>query len=287
MGQDSLNRARSISGTKAVVGTGTSTTSSAWTYDNKGKVTNLSAPSSLNRTRQDCINLCEMRGEGFHAISYEQSKDLANIIMELVGNRDIQAVCGRGCGVGYTTGGQTLNGVNINVLGNRTEENTSSGNGNLMFGIQNFVACNYEWMSHVAVNVKSFADWKAKKCPTDEGSYPTDAWWHICDVQTDTERVVQGINNSSQSGYCIGRVRFGRYMDYVPGKVTNDNSAFNKNYSDCAYYSHSRCRVVGRAGYSALASGGLVCSNAGNVSSYSYTGSGSRLAFSGKIEFVK
>ncbi len=287
MGQDSLNRARSISGTKAVVGTGTSTTSSAWTYDSKGRVTNLSAPSSLNRTRQDCINLCEMRGEGFHAISYEQSKDLANIIMELVGNRDIQAVCGRGCGVGYTTGGQTLNGININALGNRTEENTSSGNGNLMFGIQNFVACNYEWMSHVAVNVKSFADWKAKKCPTDEGSYPTDARWHIYDVQTDTERVVQGINNSSQSGYCIGRVRFGRYMDYVPGKVTNDNSAFNKNYSDCAYYSHSRCRVVGRASGGASAYGGLVYSGADGVSSYSGAFGGSRLAFSGKIEFVK
>lgn len=286
MSRDGLGRARSISGNKAVVGTGTSSTSSEWTYDSNGKITNTSVPTSLNLTRQDCINLCEMRGDGFHAISYEQSKDLANIIMEIVGNRDIQAVCGRGCNSGYTTGSQSINSTNINSHGNKTVKNTASGNGNLMFGIQNFVGCNYEWMSHVAINVESFVDWKSKKCPTDDGSYPLDARWHIYDVQNDTERVVQGINNSSQNGYCIGRVRYGRYMDYVPGKVTSDNSAWNKNYSDAAYYSHSRCRVVGRACVSAVASGGLVFSYTGYVSSYSVTSGGSRLAFSGIIEIV-
>ena len=287
LGQDGLGRARSVSGTKAVVGTGTSTTSSEWTYDAQGRVTNRSVPANLNRTRQDCINLCEMRGEGFHAISYEQSKDIANIVMELVGNRDIQAVCGRGCGAGYTTGTQSINGKNINEHGNKTLENTASGNGNLIFGIQNFVACNYEWMAHVAVNVASFKDWKAKRCPTDDGTYPLDARWHIYDVQTDTEREVQGINNSAQSGYCIGRVRFGRFMDYVPGKVTNDNSAWNKNYSDAGYYTHGKCRVVGRASSHANAHGGLVFSDAGSVSAHSVTLDGSRLAFSGPIEFVE
>lgn len=207
--------------------------------------------------------------------------------MELVGNRDIQAVCGRGCGAGYTTGTQSINGKNINEHGNKTLENTASGNGNLIFGIQNFVACNYEWMAHVAVNVASFKDWKAKRCPTDDGTYPLDARWHIYDVQTDTERVVQGINNSAQSGYCIGRVRYGRHMDYVPSKVTNDNSAWNKNYSDAAYYTHGRCRVVGRASFYAYAHGGLVYSSADNVSAHSHTSYGSRLAFSGSIEFVE
>lgn len=298
MGQDGLNRARSISGTKAVVGTGTAATSGAWTYDTAGKVTNLSVPSGLNRTRQDCINLCEMRGPGFHAISYEQSKDLANIIMELVGNRDIQAICGRGCGSGYNTGSQTISGYdyrtpdasavskNINAHGNKTLVNPSNNSGNLMFGIQNFVACNYEWMDHVAVNVSSFKDFKAKRCPTSESSYPVDARWHIYNIQTDTEREVQGINNSSQSGYCVGRVRFGRFMDYIPGKVTTDNSAWNKNYTDAAYYVHDKCRVVGRASSFANAYGGLVCSSAVNVSAYSGTFNGSRLAFSGEIVFA-
>lgn len=283
MGQDALGRARSISGTKAVVGTGTSTTSGEWTYDKNGKVTNITPPANLNRTRQDIINLCEMRGEGFHAISYEQSKDLANIIMELTGTRDIQAICGRGCSAGYTCGGQTLNGKNINLWGNKTVTGVTTNVGNLMFGIQNFVACNYEWMAHVAMNVSSFKDWKAKKCPTEDTSYPLDTRFRIYDVVTDTERSVQATPQGS--GYCISRVRHGRYMDVVPGKTSSDNSAWNKNYSDKWEYSNGRCRVVGRAVSGAVAYGGLVYAYAHNVSSSSYTSYGSRLAFSGKIIF--
>lgn len=283
---DALGRPRSISGAKAQVGDGASGSSSAWTYDAEGNVTNLNAPTGMHRTYLDFISMCEMRGKGFHSISYEQSKDLANIIMELVGNRDIQAICGRGCGAGYTCGAQTINGKNINAWGNRTLVNTASGVGNLMFGIQNFVACNYEWMAHVAVNVPSFKKWKADKYPTDgDSSYPVDARWHIYNRQTDTEREVQGVNISSQSGYCIGRVRYGRFMDYVPAKMTSDNSAWNKNYSDGAWYTHAKCRVVGRAVSSANAYGGLVYSYASFVSSYSYTSFGARLAFSGEIIF--
>lgn len=283
---DALGRPRSISGAKAQVGDDNSTTSQAWTYDAQGNVTNLTVPTGLHRTYLDFINLCEMRGKGFHSISYEQSKDLANIIMELVGNRDIQVICGRGCSAGYTCGAQTINGKNINAWGNCTLVNNSSGAGNLMFGIQNFVACNYEWMAHVAVNVPSFKKWKADRYPTDgDSSYPVDARWHIYNSQADTEREVQGVNISAQNGYCIGRVRFGRFMDYIPAKMTSDNSLFNKNYSDGAWYTHAKCRVVGRASSNAYAYGGLVCSSAVGVSSYSYTHFGARLAFSGEIVF--
>lgn len=283
VGIDALGRARSVSGTKAAVGDGTASTSPDWTYDKNGRVTNITPPTGLHRTRQDFINLCEMRGEGFHAISYEQSKDLANIIMELTGTRDIQAICGRGCSVGYTCGSQTLNGKNINAWGNRTVTGVTSNVGNLMFGIQNFVACNYEWMAHVAMNVSSFKDWKSKKCPTEDASYPLDTRFRIYDVVTDTERSVQATPQGA--GYCISRVRHGRYMDVVPGKTSSDNSAWNKNYSDKWEYSNSRCRVVGRASGSAYAYGGLVCVYANYVSSHSVTFYGSRLAFSGKIIF--
>lgn len=280
---DALGRPRSISGAKAETGDGKSTTSQAWTYDAQGNVTNLTAPTGLHRTYLDFINMCEMRGKGFHSISYEQSKDLANIIMELVGNRDIQVICGRGCSVGYTCGAQTINGKNINAWGNCTLVNNSSNDGNLMFGIQNFVASNFEWMAHVAVNVPSFKKWKADRYPTDgDSSYPVDARWHIYNTQTDTEREVQGINASD---YCIGRVRFGRFMDIIASKLTTDYSMWNKNYSDSLYYIHAKCRVVGRAHSSSSASGGLVCSDLVSVSSKSYTNRGARLAFSGQIVF--
>lgn len=299
MGQDGLYRARSLSNTKAQTGTGTSTSWSGWTYDAEGNVTTQSPPASLNRTCLDCLNLCEIRGKGFHAISYEESKTLANIIMELVGNRDIQAVCGRGRGSGYTTGNTTINGSdvhdkfasavskNINAHGNKTIRNSASDVGNVMFGIQNFVACNSEWMSGLVVNAPTFKEWKKAKYPADDGSYPLDAIWHIYDHVTNTERAVQGINNSGQSGYCIGRVRHGRYMDVVPAKVTSDNSAWNKNYSDGSWYTHSRCRAVLRSGSNAIANGGLVYALANYASSVSSTNNGSRLAFSGAIEFVK
>lgn len=280
---DTLGRPRSVSGAKAQVGDGTSGTSSGWNYDAQGNVTNLSAPTGLHNTYLDFINMCEMRGKGFHSISYEQSKNLANIIMELVGNRDIQAVCGRGSSFGYTCGSHVINGKNINAWGNCTLKNSASSVGNLMFGIQNFVACNYEWMAHVVVNVPSFKAWKAARYPTTGGSnYPIDARWHIYNIQNDEERVVQGANIS---GFCIARVRYGRFMDTIPAKMTTDDSAWNMNYADGGYYIHDKCRVVGRAYYSAYANGGLVFSLAHYVSSSSYTYFGARLAFSGEIVF--
>lgn len=280
---DALGRPRSISGAKAQVSDGTNVSSPAWTYDAEGNVTNLTAPTNMHRTYLDFINMCEMRGKGFHSISYEQSKNLANIIMELVGNRDIQAVCGRGCGSCYTCGTQTIQGKNINTWGNCTVVNPTSSVGNLMFGIQNFVACNSEYMAHVAVNVPSFKRWKADKYPTTgDSSYPKNARWHIYDYATDTEREVQGINAYN---YCIGRVRFGRFMDVIPSKCTSDNSAWNKNYSDTFFYEDTKCRVVKRASYNGYAYGGLVYADARFASSLSDGGCGSRLAFSGTIVF--
>lgn len=218
-----------------------------------------------------------MRGPGFHAIDYEMSKDVANLVMALVGDRDIQAQCGYGCGSDYITGSN-----NFNSFGNITRRYSGSNIGNIIFGIQNFVACCYEWMDNVAVNVQSYLQFKKNK-RVENASDPIDAIWHIYNPITGAERTVQGIN---QSGYCIGRVKFGRYCDVIASRVTSDNSKWNQNYSDGQWYSHSRGRVVGRAYYNANAVGGLVYANANYASSYSYTSYGSRLAFSGKIVIV-
>ena len=53
-----------------------------------------------------------------------------------------------------------------------------------------------------------------------------------------------------------------------------------KEYNDLD--DDAKCRVVGRAGGNASASGGLVCSCASGVSSHSFAGSGARLAFKSK-----
>lgn len=270
---DNLGTLRSISGKVTQRGTGTASTSNEWTYDSDGNLTNTYLPTgTLNYTVKDFMNLAKMKGDGFQLIDYEMSKDLANIIMAIIGDRDAQAVCGAGTSSTYTTG------TNWNTYGNQTYKNNTAIAGNLMFGIQNFVACCYEWMDNVAVNVASWKSFVKNKCLGVSGTDTVDHKWHIYDPVNDTERVVQGIN---ASGYCIGRVKFGRYCDVIASRVTSDNSNWNENFTDGQYYTADRGRVVGRAFCNADASGGIVYANAHYASSYSHAAYGSRLAFRG------
>jgi len=274
---DTLMRARSISGAKTKCGTGTSTTNADWTYDSDGNLSNASVPTStMNYTSQDFINLCKMRGEGFQAIDYEMSKDIANLYIATEGERDEQSLVGYGCGAQYTSGG-------FDSIGNANSVRGSSNNGNKILGLENFVACNYEWMDNVAVNISTWAAWvKVKRVASSD--FPIDQKWHIYDPKSKTERTVQGIN---ASGYCIARVKFGRYADTIASRLSSDNSKWNKNYGDVFYYINDRGRVVGRANHNANANGGLVYAVANFVSSFSDAHCGSRLAFRGAIEIVE
>ncbi len=280
MSVDALMRPRSISGVKTRTGTGTSTTNPDWQYDKDGNVRNASAPTStMNYTYCDMLNLCELRGKGYHAISYEISKDIANLVMALTGTRDIQAYAGYGCGSQYTTGAN-----NFNSYGKVTRKYTGSNIGNIIFGLQNFVGCNWEIMDHIAANVTSFTSFKKNKrvgIPTD----PINAVYHIRDPFTIEERTIQG--QSTNSGYCVARVKFGRFCDVIASRFSTDNSKWNKNYSDGQWYTADRGRCVGRSGLSAHSHGGLVYSYAVYASSYSYTHFGSRLAFSGNYEIIE
>lgn len=274
---DGLMRLRSISGVKSQVGTNTAQTSSEWTYDDNGKVTNVTAPNVKNFTCKDFMNLAMFRRNGYQAIDYEMSKDVANLVMALVGTRDIQAYAGYGCSAGYTTGANSLN-----TYGNQTRKYSGSNIGNLIFGLQNFVGCNYEWTDNVAVNVVSYKSFLKNKGVAIAADV-VDRFWHIYDPATDTERKVQACA-ASTTHYTIGRVRFGRYCDYIASRMTTDNSAYNQWYSDSYYYSGEKARVVGRGGHHANANCGLVFAYAHYASSSSYTDYGSRLAFIGKIE---
>lgn len=280
MSVDALMRPRSISGVRTRTGTGTSSTNPDWKYDSEGNITNASVPTStMNYTYADILNLIEMRGKGYHGISYEISKDIANLVMALTGTRDIQAYAGYGCSSQYITGQN-----NFNTYGKVTRKYSGGNIGNIIFGIQNFVGCNWEIMDLIAANVPSFAQFKKdKRIAT--SSYPIDAKYHVVrNYLTKEESVIQGLNTS---GYCIGRVKFGRYCDIIASRVTTDNSKWNKNYSDCQYYTHDRGRCVGRSYVGAYASGGLVYSHAINASSFSYAHYSSRLAFSGNFEIVE
>lgn len=278
---------RSVTGVAAKVGDANSNTYTGWTYETDGHVKPMDpldvADLNLHYTQKDFQNLAWLRGQGYQMIDYEMSKDIANLFYAIVGNRDAQAVCGQGRSVGSSSSNGYKNNYNSGYYDSIGKANSpwTSGSGNKVLGIEGFMACNTEWMDNVAVNIADYASFKKNKMNPTSGD-PADAVWHIFDPLTKTERTVQGVNVTS--GYCIGRVKFGRYADVVPSKITNDNSKWNQNYCDGFFYSHSSGRVVLRGGSSARAGGGVSYSVANNASSVSDTYGGARLAFRGSIE---
>jgi hypothetical protein len=275
---DSLNRMRSISGVQTRRGDGTSTTNADWAYDENGDLTNTIVPTStMHYTGTDLINLCRMRGKGFQAQDKNMENELAQIIYGIVGDRDIQAKCGYGCSSDYTTGAG-------NSYGNITYRGTSSGyRGNILFGIQNYIACDWENVDYCGVNISNYPAWRKGKYSEGDSSFPVDAKWHIYDPVTKTERVVQGLNSSN---YCIGRVKHGRYCDIIASKFTSDTSKWNQNYADKQEYNHSRGRLPRRAGGNAGAYFGLAYVYANGGGSVSYSNNGVRLAFRQKGAIV-
>jgi hypothetical protein len=274
---DSLNRMRSISGVQTRRGGASSVTNSEWAYDDNGDLTNTTVPTStINYTQVDLINMCRMRGKGFQSEDRNMENELAQIIYGIVGDRDIQAKCGYGCSNAYTTGAG-------NSYGNITYKGSSSGYiGNILFGIQNYIACAMEAVDYCGINISDFVSWRKGKYSESDSSFPLDAKWHIYNPVTKTERTVQGLVTT---GYCIGRVKHGRYCDIIPSKLTSDNSKWNQNYTDRFEYSSTRGRLPVRAGNNANANFGLACVFAFNGGSYAYSVCGVRLAFRGEIVF--
>ena len=265
---------RSMTGQTVRVGTGTQTTWTGWRYNSDGTLnTDLSnggnvptTSDTLNYTCKDFQNFAYLRGEGYQLFDYEMSKFAALLTYAKVGDRDGQRKFGTGKSAGGSTG-------YLDSLG-ASDSTYSSGNGNKVLGYESFMACTYEWMDRVAVNVITYKQALANRMTGASGD-PVDAVWHIYDPTSDTERTVQGITTSGQT---VARTRHGRFCDIIASKMTGESN-FASHYADGQYYTASSCRVVGRASGNAYAHGGLVYTNASYASSYSYTFYGSRLAF--------
>lgn len=273
---DALMRIRSISGALTRRGDDTHSTNSEWAYDKDGELTNTTVPTStMHYSSADLINLCRMRGKGYQGEDGYMNEDLAQIIYGIVGDRDIQAKCGYGCTSAYTTGN---NGAND--LGNITRFGTSTGHlGNILFGLQNYIACMYEALDYVGINVSDYISWRKGKYSDTDAQHTIDAKWHFYDPVTKTERVVQGLN---QSDLCIARTKHGRFCSMVAARMTS-NTQWNQFFADAQWYSHSRGRLPRRAGSYAYAYYGLACVGASGAASSAYADYGVRLAFRGEI----
>ena len=197
---------------------------------------------------------------------------MAVLWFSLSGTRDSQLVCGYGNGRRDVTGYR-------DDIGN-SDSRREDGRGTKCLGLESFFGVYYEWEDNVAVNIPSYRQYMKDKT-VEVNTYPKDAIWHIYDPISKTERLVQG---TKDNGYCIARVRHGRYCDIIASRASSDNSRWASNYADGQWYSHSGSRVVGRSYNRALAGGGLVFTSADLASSISDPNLGSRLAFRGKVE---
>lgn len=266
MSVDDLVRARSLSGKRTRCGNGTQTTSIEWSYDDEGNPT-LTPVGAMNYTYQDMLNLCRMRGKGYHSISYEQSKILAILSLCWSGNRDDQSVYGFGTGSQYTTGDK-------NKIGKDTIYGQHSGT-NKVWNVEGAIACNWEIMDFIGVNISTFKEWKANKRPQ---TGAVDGIAHIYDPRTDTERTVK---YPTGNGNNIARLKMGRFCDYIASSVSTDTSKYVMSFCAGTWYAASSGRCVGRAVNNAYANGGLVYAYANDASSHSRASNGARLAFSG------
>lgn len=271
MTTDDLGYARSISGRTTRCGDGTSVTSTEWNYDADGNPTNMPV-STPHYTYQDMLNLCRYRGKGYHSISYEQSKDMAILSLCWCGQKDDQSYYGYGCEPWYTTG-QRDNMGNSDTKG---VNNTP----NLVWGLEGFIACTYEVMDYIGMNIPNFKAWKAAKRTDGNMGDVTNGLMHIYDEYTDTERTVQAITTT---GLCISRIVLGRHCDVIASSGYS-NGKWDTCYCAAFWYSDAKGRCVGRSGGNANAHGGLVDAGADNGSADSDSGSGVRLAFTGVLE---
>ena len=275
---------RSLSGKQPARGNGTSTTNPDWTYDNNGNPTNAAPPTStLNGTAQDFFNLARLRnvtdgvqdGE-YTTVSYETSKDMANLFMAWFGTRDIENKVGMGCSPSNTTGAR-----NSVAFGDSPKVANTQ---NKMWGIEAWTGSVYEWTDKASFNTTSFSAFiKSLRNPSQAAngnSWAVDYCYNILQ-QDGNERKVKAV--ATGSGTNLARVRFGRFCDIVASAYAGD-SAYATCY--CCYQSspNSVGRVLGRSDHYAHAGAGVAYSVAGSASSHSYSDYGGRLCFFGTID---
>ena len=273
---DNVVRMRSISGATPRVGTGTSTTSAWWEYDENGDLT-VGAPdsvSALNYTCKDLLNLATCRGDGYSSVDYEMHKDIANLWMAIKGRRNSQGVNGAGANNNTITGGTTT------AAAPSPLRETTTGRPRTL-GLEDWWGNVSEWMDGIAVNVPSYDSYKKNKSVAPTGS-PVNGIWHI-KMPDGTERKVQGMTANYGGGIEIARMRNGRYCDVIPSSVIS-NGNFNTYYCDGLWYTPSAGRCVLRSGNNTYAFYGLVYCYAYYDSASSYAYYGARLAFRGEIE---
>ena len=200
------------------------------------------------------------RGTGFQIVDWQMHCVMAILYYAEYGHTNCQEKIGAGtsssskqcgqtnaCGMNDTKGTSPVSGLNDAGV----DGNTQSIN---FWGLENWWGNKYEWIDNVVVDAY---EWKI----------------------TEPDGTVRNPGKAYTSNNYITKMMFGDQCDLIPTAASGSETT---GFCDYYYGSSSTARVVLRSYYNSDAIGGVAFVHAYDVSSVTYSGSGSRLAFRGQ-----
>ena len=276
----------------ALKGNGTNTTSSEWQYDAYGYIDldaqrthdngkegfPVAPPASLNNTGADLLNLCQLRGPNFHAITYETSKNLANIFMAWFGTRSIEDIVGAGSGSSYSPGHNNRPFNYADSLNGAYSWNTAHTYNNV-WGIECFTGAVSEWMEGAAYNVQNLARFIMYHRVAVSGDAINEIF-RTTDINGKERQIPLSENvDKSTSNQRLKRTTHGRYCDTLPSSADVDTT-YTIFYAAAVRIDRALGIIPVRAGSSGYLVAGVSFLNM-YVSSKGDGGASTRLCYTG------
>ena len=272
---------RSISGKATSRGNGTRTTNTQWTYDDEGNPTANIPATQINGTAQDFFNLARKRGNGYTTVTYETSKNIANLFMAWFGTRDVESKVGAGGTASYTTGvrnSYAYADTDVNTLPLPNASNTSQLN--KIWGIEGWTGSVAEFTDNIVLNALSFRAF-IRNFRRPNYTWAVDDFFNVV-MQDDSERRVKTIGSNSVLN--VEKVRFGRFCDIIASRYSQ-NTSYTTCYAASSVAYGGQGRIVTRGDSNASISSGVANNVAGELSTYSHPSYGARLCYFGEIVF--
>lgn len=243
-------------------------------YNTDGKLTSRpDATSTGNQTIETFFNQARTNGSNWGLIDYRAHKTIANLFCAKYGNTNISTNNGSIPCSGGTRSWDSSTGATVS-LGNRDGKSSKSSN---FLGLEDCYYGKFEFVQGINIIARQWIVYDGGlKVNTDLAGLTSTGYKNVRQIVADS-----GSNTASSSDGWIVGIAHGEYADVMPSNTTGGSDT--TYYADY-YYHNTGNRVFARSGASGDGSGcGVFGSDAGCVSSYSYSGLSSRLGFYGKI----
>ena len=206
---------------------------------------------TVSKSSNDFDGYATARGTGYQRIDFQQHCVIAFMLYAKYGNRNLQAVLGKG---GATYSPLTNTGT-TDAIGNADTVNVTTGYVNGL-GLEGVFGGIYEWVKGVSVNNRV---------------------WTI----TDPDGTQRTVNAHTADGWITNvAAENGPFFDMVPTGVGGSETT---HYSDYYYQSSGSSLVLARSPYDSDTYGGVASAYADSDASDTNSNIGSRLAFRGVV----